>query len=128
MLLEQFAVDVHHILRHFNLVTRIISALCFIEKERDLDKADVVTNGPLLVGDREAGGDGTEALRTTKVPPGKSGKVTIVAEYDDDDDDDGVDVDDIDYIVDECEIIDDIPVAEPPIIDIENTNNNDDLD
>ena len=79
------------------------------------------------VGDIEAGGDGTDALVKNKVSPLKGD----LGEIEDDDDDDSggqLDIEDIDYVVNECDFTEDIPIAEPPLVDIENTNNNDDLE
>ena len=86
--------------------------------------------------DKEAGGDGSDREAGGDVGIGISTKISyrgkeidILADYDDDEDDD--DDDNEDEEVDICDIlvdgvVADIAVAEPPIIDIENTNNNDD--
>ena len=91
---------------------------------------------PFIPRDKEAGGDGSDREAKGDVGIGISTKVSykgkeidILAEYDDgedddDDDDEGEEIDVSDILVDG--VVADIAVAEPPIIDIENTNNNDD--
>ena len=76
-----------------------------------------------LVGDMEAGSDVTDALIKNKASPVKEDVDELEDEYSEQ-----LDLEDIDYVVDEGGLVDDIPVAEPPIVDIENTNNNDDLE
>ena len=78
---------------------------------------------PALVGDMEAGGDVTDAIIKNKASPVKEDADEL-----EDDNSEQLDLEDIDYVVDEGGLVDDIPVAEPPIVDIENTNNNDDLE
>lgn len=120
--------------------------LIFTEKDTSLDESGGSEQGTELtmhiVKDREAGGDGSNreasddidiVKAANKVSPMSKHREPLLS-YDSEskptepvvgNDDKDVDVNDI--IVDECGLVDGIPVVEPPLIDIENTNNNDDL-
>ena len=103
--------------KHISMVSVLIESVKHAEPPKEDESKSA------LVGILEAGSDVTDALIKNKASPVKEDADEL-----DDENSEQLDLEDIDYVVDEGGFVDDIPVAEPPIVDIENTNNNDDLE